>query len=106
MNQCVFVNTDQSPIARKTISHYVNFELFSSNLELFVVEEIQYPHPDAPEHATVAVIQSKLIHTASKTDPAYPALYNLMIAQQGIYSISHHLPELNLFNLYSPTTEL
>ena len=92
--QCVFVNTDQSPIATETISHFVKFELFNSKLQLFVVEEIQYPHPEAPDHATVTVVRSRLIHTAAKTDPAYPALYNLMIAQQGIYSISHHLPEL------------
>lgn len=92
--QCVFVNTDQNSISVKNISNFVEFDEFTSNLKLYAVEEITYPHPEAPDYATVSLIRLRLVHTATRTDPAYPALYNLMLAQQGINSISQHLPEL------------
>ena len=95
--QCVFVNTEKDAITTKILSFYVeerpSFQTIR-NLDLIAVEELTYPHPEAPEHATVSIIRPRLIISVGQQHPAYPATYNLWISQNGIKSITQHLPEL------------
>jgi hypothetical protein len=54
-----FVNTNQSPLSRK----FLGLKVVEDDREMVVsvFEEVRYPHPDAPDHATIPVQENRII---------------------------------------------
>lgn len=84
-----FVNTNAQPISAKHISYFCREEQGDKYkvVVLYEVIEYKYPHPDAPDMATVNQIKVERV----REKPVYDAgeLYLLMCAQETVYKINH-----------------
>lgn len=86
-----FVNSDTSPLNVKVkgylVKSYIDSEQHREVISLEAVREYTYPHPDAPENATVTVIRVEGVKRYTSSDPEWPALALLNNAQKNAGSI-------------------
>lgn len=54
-----FINTEELPLSIRTICYYTKSNL--DTIAVFRVIEETYPHPDAPEDASVTVTKTELV---------------------------------------------
>jgi hypothetical protein len=84
MNAC-FVNSDNPPLKVENICKYVSIEKDIVKIyALHSVDRLFYPHPDAPEHAIVSVIEDKVVKRVKEYDSDVSELILLYHAQNNL----------------------
>lgn len=72
------INIDVQPVNKKHICYYIH-ESYPDKLQLMEVAEYFYPHPDAPDHALVQIIEMRVVEEQDKRDES--SAYQLLLMQ-------------------------
>lgn len=89
-----FVNTEQPPIRKKHICFNVKVEGYDCVLSR--IDKYYYPHPSAPDTATICVVRETFVKSMRTTNPLAAGLMMVFHAQnnmKNLYSIEHHIEE-------------
>ena len=62
----VLINITAEPIKVNHISWFTVKDNIKDEIELFEVIELFYPHPDAPEHATIQQLDTRFVKKVSR----------------------------------------
>lgn len=85
---CAFVNSEHPPVLEERVQGY-HVELRcgfkeTSKLVLYGFFLLSYPHPEAPEHATIQVLEKRELLEVTETDKEWPSVYLLLQAQKNV----------------------
>lgn len=85
-NDILLINTDSEPVRRMHIAYAVDRAYAGSVrvLRLIAVEECFYPHPEAPEHALVQRIETRIVMECAEGTAKAAPLFLLWNAQENV----------------------
>jgi hypothetical protein len=87
---CAFINSNQPPaIEERQKGYHVELEegLDGRKLVIYGFFLRKYPHPEAPEHATIQVLVQRIIEQVKESDPNWSAAYLLYNAEENLRRI-------------------
>jgi len=72
-----FVNTEDPPLSRKFLGFTTKID--GDEIAVFVLEEVRYRHPQAPEDAVLDVIRSRHLKTLRRSamEAAGPIMFDM-----------------------------